>query len=171
MAIPMRSGSDASARQRGFTYIGLLIMVAIMAAGATASLGAGASLQRRDVETELLAIGLEFRAALQSYADATPMGQPQAPKEMAELLRDPRYPGVRRHLRRIYPDPLTGAADWGLVRSPDGRIAGIHSLSGTPAIRQANFPPGLDAFEKAQSHSEWIFAIMPPASPVARNSR
>ena len=170
MAGPMLSGSAASARQGGFTYIGLLIMVALIAAGATASLGAGASLQRRDVEGELLAIGLEFRAALQSYADASPIGQPTAPRELAELLRDPRYPGVRRHLRRVYPDPLTGAAHWGLLRSPDGRIAGIHSLSGAPVIRQANFPPGLEGFEKARWHSDWVFAMAPVPPPKARGA-
>lgn len=157
-------------RQRGFTYIGLLIVVAIVAAGATASLGAGASLQQREIEAELLAIGLEFRNALDSYADATPVGQPAAPKELAELLRDPRYPGVRRHLRRLYPDPLTGRNDWGVVRSPDGRIVGIHSLATTATIRRAGFPPGLEGFDKAMRHDEWVFApmvsvVMKPALP------
>lgn len=157
------------ARQGGFTYIGLLIMVAIIAAGATASLGAGYSLQRRDVEAELLAIGQEFRAALQGYADATPVGQPTAPKELAELLRDPRHPGVRRHLRRLYPDPLTGRGEWGLVRDTAGRIEGIHSLSDTPTIRQASFPPGMEVFEKARRHAEWVFALAPvPPGPGRR---
>jgi type II secretory pathway pseudopilin PulG len=147
--------------QQGFTYIGLLIMVAIIAAGATAALEAGATLQRRDVEAELLAIGGEFRAALQSYADATPVGMPQAPLELKELLRDPRYPGVRRHLRRIYADPLSGRSEWGIVRAPDGRIAGIHSLSKTSVIRRTDFPLGLEHFTKASRHDEWVFAPMP----------
>lgn len=148
-------------RQQGFTYIGLLIMVAIVAAGATAALDAGATLQRRDVEAELLAIGGEFRAALQSYADATPVGMPQAPLELKELLRDPRYPGVRRHLRRIYPDPLSGKTEWGIVRAPDGRIAGIHSLDRTPTIKRSGFPLGLEHFAKAARHDEWVFAPLP----------
>jgi type II secretory pathway pseudopilin PulG len=157
----MGNGKQRMVKQRGFTYIGLLIMVAIIAAGATAALGAGASLQRSEAEAELLAIGQEFRAALQGYADATPVGQPTAPKEFAELLRDPRYPGVRRHLRRLYPDPLSGLAEWGVLRDAAGRIAGIHSLSDTPTIRQANFPAGLEPFEKARLHSEWVFALAP----------
>jgi type II secretory pathway pseudopilin PulG len=164
----MRTGKWATGKQAGFTYIGLLIMVAVIAAGTTASLGAGASLQRRDVEVELLAIGQEFRAALQSYADATPVGQPTAPKALAELLRDPRYPGVRRHLRRLYPDPLTGRDDWGLLRDAAGRIEGIHSLSATPTLRQANFPPGMEMFEKAQRHSEWVFALAPVPAVAGR---
>lgn len=155
----MRSGERKGAG--GFTYIGLLIFIAVLAAGATASLGAGVALQQRDSEAELLAIGLEFRNALQSYADATPVGQPTAPKELVELLRDARYLGMKRHLRRVYPDPFTGKAEWGLVRDPDGRIAGIHSLSKTSALRHAGFPVGMEMFEKAERHDEWVFALMP----------
>lgn len=162
----MRNGR----RQTGFTYVGLLIAVAVIAAGATAALGAGASLQQRDSEAELLAIGQEFRRALQDYADATPVGQPDAPREMAELLRDARQPGVRRHLRRIYPDPLTGKAEWGIVRFPDGRIKGMHSLSRTATIRRAGFATGLEGFEKTERHDEWVFALMPPgAAPPPRH--
>ncbi len=154
----MRNGKHPGAMQAGFTYIALLIIVAMIAAGATAALGAGAALQQRESEAELLAIGLEFRQALQSYADATPSGQPTEPRELAELLRDPRYPGVRRHLRRIYPDPLTGQVEWGIVRFPDGRISGMHSLSKTPTLRQIGFPAGLEGLEKAETHDAWIFA-------------
>jgi type II secretory pathway pseudopilin PulG len=165
----MRSGSPGPGTHAGFTYIGLLIFVAVLGAAATASLGAGASLLRRGAEAELLAIGLEFRAALKSYAEATPFGQPDAPKELAELLRDPRYPGVRRHLRRLYPDPLTGRTEWGVVRDPGGRILGIHSLSTTATLRQAEFPLGLESFQQARRHDEWVFALVPQVT-AARNA-
>ncbi len=159
----MRNGRPGS-RPAGFTYIGLLIAVAVIAVGATAALGAGTGLQLRDTEAELLAIGKEFRRALKDYAEATPFGQPDAPKELAELLRDSRQPGVRRYLRRIYPDPLTGKAEWGIDRFPDGRIQGIHSLSKTQTIRRADFPAGLEGFEKAEHHNEWVFALTPAVS-------
>ena len=162
----MRSGKRA--RQHGFTYIGLLIAVAVIAAAGAVVLEAGAGLQRRDQETELLAIGQEFRAALKSYAEATPVGQPDAPREITELLRDARQPGILRHLRRLYHDPLTGKADWAIVRSPEGRIIGLHSLSPTPSYRQSGFPVGLEAFAKATRHDEWVFAYapVPPAKPA-----
>jgi len=153
----MRSGR----RQDGFTYVGLLIAVAFIALGAATVLESGAQQQLRLQEAELLAIGQEFRSALQSYAEATPLGQPEAPRELAELLRDPRYPGTKRHLRRIYPDPLTGQKSWGIVRSPDGRILGIHSLSDSPTLRRDGFPIGLEAFAQARRHDEWIFALRP----------
>lgn len=158
----MRSGK----RQAGFTYVGLLIAVAVIAAGATAALDAGARLQLRDQEAELLAIGQEFRLALKSYAEATPVGQPDAPKELGELLRDPRYPAAKRHLRRIYHDPLTGREEWGVERSPDGRIMGIHSLSTSPAFRRTGFPAGMEWFAKAERHDEWIFALVPTHAVV-----
>lgn len=162
----MRSGR----RQAGFTYVGLLIAVALIAAGAAAALDAGARLQLREQEAELLAIGLEFRAALKSYAEATPAGQPDAPKELGELLRDPRHAGKKRHLRRIYPDPLTGREEWGVDRSPaDGRIIGIHSLSASPAFRRTGFPAGMEGFAQAERHDEWVFALVPAhaaGSPV-----
>jgi type II secretory pathway pseudopilin PulG len=170
----MRTGSAGGAVARvkagGFTYIGLLIFIAVLGAAATASLGAGANLLGRGAEVELLAIGLEFRAALKSYAEATPFGQPDAPKELAELLRDPRHPGVRRHLRRVYPDPLTGRAEWGLLRDPGGRILGIHSLSATSTLRQENFPLGLESFKEARRHDEWVFALVPQAT-IAANAK
>lgn len=152
----MRSGNTAR-RQGGFTYVALLIFVAVIAAGAAAALEAGSRVQERSREGELLAIGLEYRAALLRYAAATPSGFPDAPRELAELLRDSRFPHRVRHLRRIYVDPLTGRDEWGIERSPDGRIRGIHSLSTTPTLKRAEFPRGLEAFEQAERHDQWIF--------------
>jgi type II secretory pathway pseudopilin PulG len=160
----MRIG-EAGCGQAGFTYVGLLIFVAVLATAANAALSAGVGTLQREAEAELLAIGLEYRAALKSYAEATPIGQADAPKELAELLRDPRDPGVRRHLRRLYVDPLSGKAEWGVVRDPGGRIVGIHSLSTAATLRQDNFPLGLEGFKEARKHDQWVFALAPPAMP------
>jgi type II secretory pathway pseudopilin PulG len=149
--------SGKAREQNGFTYIGLLIVVAMLAAGATAALSAGSALQWREKETELIAIGLEYRRALKSYANSSPAGQPNAPRQLTELLRDPRHPGVVRHLRRIYPDPLTSETHWGLVRDPAGLIIGIHSTSTAVPFRQNRFPVGMESFEQAESHAEWVF--------------
>jgi type II secretory pathway pseudopilin PulG len=142
-----------------------MIMVAILGAAVAAALTAGSSLTRRSAEDELLAIGMEFRQALKSYAESTPVGQPDAPRELTELLLDRRQPSVRRHLRRLYPDPLTGKSEWGIVRGPDGRIAGVHSLAQSEAIRLANFPAGLETLEGRRRHDEWVFAWQPAALP------
>ncbi|RPI45026.1 MAG: hypothetical protein EHM59_11255, partial [Betaproteobacteria bacterium] len=98
----------ASRHERGFTYVGLMLFIALIALASVAALSAGASLQRRLAEEELLFIGAQFASAFRSYYEATPVGQRTYPARLDELLRDPRYPGVRRHLRKIYVDPITG---------------------------------------------------------------
>ena len=157
-------------RQSGFTFIGLIILVTIIAVAATATIQLGAVTQRRTAEQELLYLGNEFRAALASYANASPAGQPRAPKELEQLLRDPRVPGLRRHLRRVPVDPLTGKAEWGQLRSTDGYIVGIFSLSEAAPIKRGNFDPAMAGFESAKSYRDWIFKPAPPPVPAKKEA-
>lgn len=123
-------------RTRGFTYIGIMIFIAILGIASMAAVTSADFFSRRNAEGELLAIGDEFNQAFLSYYNKTPAGTAHFPRTLDDLVRDPRYPGIMRHLRRIYPDPLTGKAEWGLIKAPEGGIAGVYSLaSGTP-IRQ-----------------------------------
>lgn len=146
-------------KQGGMIYIVLLLAVAMMGGASAVSLQVAQTTQARSNEAALLAIGLEFRRALQSYAEATPMGFPTNPESLEELLRDPRHPGVLRHLRRIYPDPFTGKTTWGLIRGPDRRIVAIHSLSTGTTYKRENFPPELESLQGQAHHSEWLFSI------------
>lgn len=140
-------------------YIALLLAVALIGGLSAVGLSVAKTIQQRNAEAELLAIGLEFRNALQSYAEATPNGLPNTPASLAELLHDPRSPGVKRHLRRLYHDPFTGKAEWGIVRGPDQRIFGIYSLSKTPTIKRENFPTELASLNGSLRHADWVFAI------------
>ncbi|WP_217619306.1 type II secretion system protein, partial [Achromobacter sp. GbtcB20] len=103
----------------GFTYVGLVIFVAILGLVGAATLKVDSLLRRVAAEQELLEIGAEYSEALRSYAAATPRGYPTAPPTMRELLKDPRFPGTRRHLRKIYVDPVTGRQEWGFVYQGD----------------------------------------------------
>lgn len=153
--------------QQGFTYIGLLITVAILAVASAASVQLGSLLQRRAEEEELLAIGMEFRMALISYGNATPPGQSRSPSTLQDLLKDPRTPHPRRHLRKIYADPITGKEEWGVVQAIDGSngIAGIYSLADDRPIKIGNFAnPFLD-FENRKSYREWKFTVLPLIRP------
>jgi type II secretory pathway pseudopilin PulG len=147
--------------QSGFTYIGLLILIAILSVAATATIQLGAVVQRRDAEQQLLYLGEQFRLALRSYRDSSPTGTPPFPKELTQLLKDPRFPGIRRHLRSIPVDPLTGNANWGLVRSPEGWIIGVHSLSEARPIKVDNFEPEYASFANKEKISEWVFSGLP----------
>lgn len=149
----------------GFTYIGLLIMVAIIGVATAASLQVGSIVQRRAAEEELLEIGLEFRNALTSYANAAPPrdigkapGTYRMPSSLDDLLRDPAYPNTRRHLRKLYVDPMTGADAWGTMLSPDGKgIVGIYSLSQARPIKIGNFDSRFQDFDGAMSYQGWKF--------------
>ena len=154
-------------RNRGIAYLSLLIAIAIIGMAAAATFEMGAVLQRRVAEEELLAVGTEFRRALLSYAGSTPAGQPNNPPNLESLLKDPRYPNIRRHLRKMYYDPLTGMQKWGTVMSPDGKgIIGIYSLApGTP-IKVGNFEPVYQSFEDKTTYADWIFTAIAPKQNV-----
>jgi type II secretory pathway pseudopilin PulG len=145
-------------RQAGFTYVGMIVFVTIIGLVGAATLKVGALLARAEAENELLEIGAAFSDALASYARATPPGQPQQPPSLEALLRDPRFPNPRRHLRRIFVDPITGRAEWGLVRAAEGApIMGVYSLSQAQPLKLANFDQRFVNFERKQHLSDWKF--------------
>ena len=159
--------------QRGFAYVLLLVVIAVLAVLASSSLSLGAAMARRDAERQLLAIGLEFQQALRSYAGVAPAAASPAagrgPRTLEDLLKDPRVPGTRRHLRQIYADPLTGRADWGLVRDAQGHILGIHSMAQGRPIKRTAFEPALASFEEAESYRQWVFGLpLVPETPQHR---
>ena len=144
--------------QSGYTYLGLLFLLAVMAAVNAASLRIGTTLQRSVAEQELLDKGLSFTRAFESYARATPAGGNPYPAELQDLLRDPRYPDkLVRHLRRIEVDPMTGRAEWGLKRQPSNRgITGVHSLSDQASLRRDLQAPFRD-FNNETYYRDWVF--------------
>jgi type II secretory pathway pseudopilin PulG len=144
------------ATNAGFTYLWVLLTVAIMAAGLAAVAEVASTTLRRDKEAELLFAGDQFARAIALYRASSP-GAQQYPQRLEDLLADNRFPNVRRHLRRIYADPMTGSADWTLVRGPGGGIVGVHSRSTGKPLKTANFPAGYEAFGSAASYAEWRF--------------
>lgn len=163
----MRIG-EAKAGCGGFTYIALLIAIAVTGIGLAAVGPVSRTLQLREQERELLFVGEQFRRAIAAYYQGSPGGLKQFPKKLEDLLRDNRYPGIRRHLRRIYVDPLTGTAKWGLVELPGVGITGVYSLSEAAPVKLANFPPLYGSFQSAKKHSDWKFVYVPGPTAVSR---
>lgn len=153
----MRSGKRW---QSGLAYLLLLIALALLALGSTASLSLGAIETRRSAEEELLAIGAEYERALASYRASRAGGASANPKSLQELLLDPRFPGVRRHLRKAFVDPLTGH-EWGVVLANDGSIDGIFSTASGAPIRQSGFTGTWEIFNEAQTYQQWVFGLPP----------
>lgn len=139
--------------QRGFTYIGLLFAVAII--GITlATVGVVWSTQgKREREAQLLFVGDQYRQAIGRYRAIGGA----FPQSLESLVQDDRFPSARRYLRRLYPDPMTGKADWDLIRAQDGGIMGIASASKDKPIKVANFLQVDSAFEKAECYCDWKF--------------
>src|SRR6266850_6897091 len=105
-------------QQDGFAYLTILFIVAIMAGGLAVVGQVWQTAAVREREAELLHVGNEYRRAIERYY-LTGTAR-QYPRELTDLVKDPRQPGTVRHLRRLYPDPITGNPDWGLVKAPDG---------------------------------------------------
>jgi len=147
--------------ERGFSYVGLLILLAIMGVVSAAALQLGKVTHRRVAEEALLDIGREISQALDSYRRATPPGQPDAPLELQDLLKDDRFPEPVRHQRKLYADPLTGKSEWGLLRAEDNlRIIGVFSLSEEKPVKVANFDLRFQDFAGKSSYSQWIFRAL-----------
>jgi len=147
----------------GFTYIGLLIGIAIMGA-VLASIGTVWHTQvQREREAELLFVGEQFQRAIGSYFERSPEAGKTYPKTLEDLLEDRRSGTVVRHLRKVFLDPMTNGAEWALVKQADGRIVGVHSLSDGRPLKISGFNEGAADFERAASYREWRFVYAPAA--------
>lgn len=150
-ALPARSG--------GFTYLWVLLTVALMGLGLALTAEMDSTLAQRDREKELLRIGHEFRAAIGHYHELQPNGsKKEYPAAWEDLLKDNRMPGVYRHLRKIYVDPMTGKSDWEPVMLA-GRIVGVRSKSDRATIKRDGFLPQDAGFIGKEHVNEWVFTF------------
>lgn len=146
---------------RGFTYIGVLLLVALMGAVLAGTATVWRTMSQRDKERELLFVGHEFRKAIGLYYERTPGAAKQYPKTLEDLLQDKRQPALTRYLRRLYVDPMTGKKEWGLVKGAGGTIMGVYSLSTEIPIKTGNFDEADKDFEGMGSYAEWKFVHKP----------
>jgi hypothetical protein len=68
------------ALQAGFTYLGLMILIATLLLATSTTLTLGSIAQRREAEQRLLEVGAAYRQAIASYLNSSPAGQPQLPR-------------------------------------------------------------------------------------------
>ena len=159
----MRIGNKLAYRANtalGFSYIGLMIFVAISGI-ALAGVGIVWSQdQQREREKELLFVGEQFRQAIGSYYESTPDTIKQYPTKLEDLLLDNRLPNVKRYLRKIYKDPITNDSKWGLEMQ-QSQITGIYSLSELKPIKKKGFPNLYQKFSEFSKYSDWKFIYIP----------
>lgn len=152
MAASMQSGKACA----GFTYLGVLLLIAVSSVALAASGTLWSSVAQREHERQLLWVGGQYAQALRSYYRASP-GLAQYPQELTDLLVDNRFPEARRHIRRLYPDPITGSDEWGVLRAIDGRITGVHSRSDATPFKRSGFDSQWSGFEGLEHYSDWQF--------------
>ncbi len=115
-------------RPRGFSYLGLLLAVALLGVGLVGASEVWVKSARRQKLLQLDWAGRAYQRAIGSYYEATPRGVKAFPRELEDLLEDRRQGLARRHLRRLYVNPFTTAVDWELIKGGDGAIRGVRAL-------------------------------------------
>jgi type II secretory pathway pseudopilin PulG len=146
-------------RARGFTYLTVMFMVAILTGGLAMIGELWQTSGAREKEAELLFIGHQYRKAIERYYLSGP--QRQYPRSLEDLLKDPRRPGAERYLRKLYPDPIT-SQPFVLLKAPDGGIVGVHSPSEAQPLKTGGFKVRNAAFEGKSKYSDWQFVHTVP---------
>jgi type II secretory pathway pseudopilin PulG len=153
----MRAGRPH--RERGFTFVIVIALVAVMSIGLAAVGPLWAEEARREREEELLRVGALYAAAINRYRESSPGSAKPYPKSLEALLLDTRFVGTVRHLRSLYPDPVGGGQPWGLVRADDGGIRGVYSLSEAPPLRVGSVQSAVVSLGPASKYSDWLFVV------------
>lgn len=173
-------------RQAGFSYMGLLAIIAIAGIGMAGTGLVWHQDAQREREKELLFVGEQYRSAIASYHKDGPDGLRQFPATLNDLVLDKRFANPKRHIRKLYKDPFYNSANakkntsetfslnsndsnedaqWGLV-TQQSRITGIHSLSTIAPIKKNGFSMQNVAFSDASQYSEWIFNFAPSSAQI-----
>ena len=160
-------------QETGFSYLMVMIAITLMGLAMTVAARQWKTMVQRELETDLLAKGIEIQSALALYSATTKAGRVLPgevyPQTLAELTRPP-----KPFLRKVYLDPV-GRGEWELLRAPAGGIMGVRSKSRQKPIKQGNFPLAVRHFEGKPTHYDWVFQYPNPsmvavAGPVAMPS-
>jgi len=128
--------------ENGFVYLWALFAVALAGIVMAGTGQVWQAKSQREKEAELLYIGEEFRKAIMSYYNTGPK---QYPESLEDLLEDKRTPAIKRHLRKIYTDPITNTAEWAIVEeSPPGNnlASNKSAASGNSPAPNKSLTPG-----------------------------
>lgn len=143
--------------QRGFTYLLVVAAIAVLGIGLAAIGPSWADEATRDREKMLLRIGDLYAQAIASYVRAAPGSSRRYPPSLESLLMDDRYIGTRRHLRKLYLDPLDPRRPWGIVRAPDGGVMGVYSIDERRPYRRERWRSLFVELPPAETYQEWKF--------------
>ncbi|WP_127995668.1 type II secretion system protein [Piscinibacter defluvii] len=153
----MRRGEQRGRAQRGYTFVAVLLLLALVSLGLSMAGPLWSQQAQRDRERELLRIGTLYAQAIERYRDLSPGSLRQYPPSLDVLLLDTRFVGTQRHLRKAYGDPVNPGAGWGLLRDQQGGIVGVHSLSQAAPLAQGAVVLDDRVLPPAMRYSDWKF--------------
>jgi type II secretory pathway pseudopilin PulG len=145
--------------ERGFTYVAMLIALALFGIGLAALGEAWSAASQRDKEEELIMIGKAYVRAIGNYYTRSPGSVRKYPAKLEDLLEDTRFVGTERHLRRLYRDPITNAEQWGVVSAPDGGVMGVYSLSEKSPLRKQPLRLANGTMISGARYADWQFVF------------
>ena len=156
-------------RQQGYTYLGVLLIVLVLGMTLTGATLVADTVRRREKEQELIYAGQQYVDAIRSYYESGEGGVSAYPRSVADLLRDPRFPGVRRHLRKPWRDPMTPSGEWEVIFGEDGGIVGVRSRSRKAPLGRSPTPQATEnattenATTGKPTYRDWQFRFEPAA--------
>jgi type II secretory pathway pseudopilin PulG len=147
----------------GFTYLAALFMVVVMGIMLGAAGQSMRVIMQREREKELIFRGLQYRDAIERWQRKGNVNAPAPLLDLKNLLKDPRSAAGERHLRQLYPDPLTGK-EWRIIKDPQLGITGVASTSTDEPFKKDNFPDVIKDFKGKTKYSEWEFVLKKPVT-------
>jgi len=128
MVKPHRMRRAARRRHAGFTYLWVLIAVALLGVGLVALTELWVASGQRTRVAQADWAGEQYARAIGSYVEQSPGAARSFPRRLEDLLEDRRGPTPRRHLRQLYANPLSSDGSWTLLRAGDGGLVGVRLL-------------------------------------------
>ncbi len=147
--------------EKGFTYPAALLLIIIVSVSLMVVQKQWSTIMKRDREKELFFRTSQIIGAIESFYQNSPGGSQHYPRDLKVLLKDNRFPGLKRHLRKMFKDPMTEDGGWGIVYDGKGGIKGVFSRSQKEPIKKAGFPEEYKSFENKKKYSEWKFVYEP----------
>jgi type II secretory pathway pseudopilin PulG len=147
-------------REGGYSYVVVMFLVAVLSLVSVRALENTLTAERREKEAQLLLVGEAYRDAIRSYYENGDGTEKVYPPTLAALLRDGRASRVRRPLRKLYRDPITGTTEWGIIVAEDGGVKGVFSLASGKPIK-TGFTQDQAGFANAVRYRQWRFEYEP----------
>ncbi len=155
------TGRRIMSGEKGFTYPAALLLIVVVSSSLMVVQKQWSTIVKRDNEKELFFRAEQIIRGIESFYINTPGGPSQYPRNLNVLLKDNRYSALKRHLRKIYKDPMTKEGDWGIVYDGQGKIKGVYSKSQNKPLKTGGFSKSYKSFENKTRYSEWKFVYEP----------